>query len=148
MMILTTAPFKKSTAIAAPISVKLYFKTSAKDTDFYASVLDIAPDGAIHVVGNSGKIRGSYLQGMDKIVPLTPGKIYEATVTPWDFAHEFAPGHKLGLFIQSTGFPVYARNLGAAEPIADATKMMVQHNTFLMGKGHPSSLSYYVLWQK
>ncbi len=147
-LFLTTAAFKKGTAIAAPISVKLYFKTSARDTDLYASILDVGTDGSMHLVGNTGKLRGSYLQGMNKIAPLTPGKVYEATVTPWDFAHEFPAGHRLALLIQSTGFPVYARNLGTGEPIANATKMMVQHNTFLMGKGHPSSLSYYVLWQK
>ena len=147
-LILKSAPFKKKTAIAAPISVKLYFKTSARDTDLYATIIDVAPDGAMHTLGMSGKLRASYLQGMDRVVPLTPGKAYVATVTPWNFAYEFGVGHQLGLLIQSSGFPVFSRNLGTAEPISTSTKTMVQNNTFLMGKGHPSCLSFYVLWEK
>jgi len=147
-LLLKSAPFKRATAVISPLSVKLYFATSAQNTDFYAMCLDIGPDGAAHVLGSSGKLRASYLQGMDKIRPLTPYKVYEATLTPWDFAHEFAPGHQLGLAILSSGFPIYSRNLGTVEPIATATRMVVQRNTILMGKHHPSSLSFYVLWEK
>jgi putative CocE/NonD family hydrolase len=145
-LMMTSAPFKRATAIAGPVKVRLYFSTSAQDTDLYAALADKSPDGAMHAICNTGKLRGSYLQGMDKIVPLKAGKVYEATVSPWDFAHEFKKGHQLVLLVTSSGFPIFSRNLGIVGPIATSTKMMKQRNTFLMGKGHPSSISYYVLW--
>lgn len=146
--VFSTEPFKKDTAIAAPFKLKLRFKTSAKDTDFFISVLDVAPNGVTRVLGQHGKMRGSYLQGMDKMRALVPGKEYTAEVIPWDFAHEFKKGHRLAISINSTLFPAFARNLGTAEPIKNATKMVAQKNTILMGGPNGSSFSYYILWEK
>jgi putative CocE/NonD family hydrolase len=140
-------PFKKATAIASPFNVTLHFKTSAVDTDWFVDIVDIAPDGKIRIVGQGGKIRGSYLQGMDKVEALVPDKEYTANIVPWDFAHEFGVGHRIGLLIQSSGFPVYARNLGTMDPINTATRMVPQKNTILMGKDSPSSFQYHVLWE-
>jgi len=141
-------PFEKATAISGPFNVRLEFKTSAQDTDFFADLVDIAPDGEMRIIGLGGKVRASYLQGVDKVRPLTPGKAYIANLIPWDFAHELAAGHRLGLLLRSSAFPMYARNLGTAEPIATATRMVAQNNTILMGKGHPSAITFHVLWEK
>ncbi|HVT14527.1 MAG TPA: CocE/NonD family hydrolase [Fimbriimonadaceae bacterium] len=143
-----TAPLKKSLAITGPLDVKLRFKTSAKDTDFFVLVVDISPNGDMQFVGLPGKVRGSYLGGMDKVRPLTPGKTYLADIIPWDFAHEFKKGHRIGILVRSSMFPTYSRNLGTADPIKTATRMVVQRNTILMGKGAASSFTFRVLWEK
>lgn len=147
-LFLKTPALKKTLAISGPFDVKLYFKTSAKDTDFFAFLVDVAPNGEIRIVGQPGKIRGSYLGGMDKVRPLVPGKVYVANVVPWDFAHEFKKGHRIGLVVMSSMFPAYARNLGTAEPIKTATRMVAQRNTILLGKGNASSVRFHVLWEK
>ncbi|HTQ09461.1 MAG TPA: CocE/NonD family hydrolase [Fimbriimonadaceae bacterium] len=147
-LILETPVLEKNTAISSPFNVKLYFKTSAKDTDFFVDVVDVDPKGVMRIVGQPGKIKASYIEGMDAERPLTPGQEYTAEITPWDFAHEFKKGHRIGLIVTSSMFPGYARNLGTGEPIKDATKMIVQRNTILMGKDHPSSFSFEVLWEK
>lgn len=148
MQIFKTEPFTKDTAISAPFNLSLHFKSSAVDTDFFVMVLDIAPNGEARYLGQPGKVRASYLGGMDKRTPLVPGKEYVADIVPWDFAHEFKKGHRLAIAINSTMFPSYARNLGTAEPIKDATKMVAQKNTILMGGASPSSFSYHILWEK
>jgi uncharacterized protein len=119
----------KDTAIIAPIEVKLNFTSSAVDTDFFAYVVDVAPTGETRIIGQPGKIRGSYLGGMDAIRLLAPSQKYTATITPWDFAHEFKKGHRLGVFVISSMFPLYARNLGTGEPAMTGTKMVSQKNT-------------------
>jgi uncharacterized protein len=138
----------KDTGIAAPIEIKLRFTSSAVDTDFFAYVVDVAPNGETRMVGQAGKIRASYLSGMDAIRLLTPGAEYTATITPWDFAHEFKKGHQVGLLILSSMFPLYARNLGSGEPAMTGTKMVAQKNTILMGGENGSSITFRVLWQK
>jgi putative CocE/NonD family hydrolase len=148
MQIFKSEAFAKDTAIMAPFHVRLRFKTSAKDTDFFVTVFDVAPNGDLRMLGQPGKIRGSYLGGMDKIRPLTPGKEYVADIVPWDFAHEFKKGHRIGISVSSTMFPSFARNLGTAEPIKNATRMVAQKNTILMGGLNPSSFSFHVLWEK
>jgi len=147
-IVLQSPVLEKDTAIASPFNVKLFFMTSALDTDFFVDVVDVDPKGVMRILGQAGKIKASYLSGMDAVHPLTPGKEYEANVTPWDFAHEFKKGHRIGLIVTSSMFPQYARNLGTAEPIKDATRIIVQKNTILMGKDHPSSFSFEVLWEK
>ncbi len=146
--LLESAPLMKDTAIAAPFNVKLCFTTSALDTDFFVDIADVAPNGQARLLGQPGKVRASYLGGLDAVRPLTPGKEYTVNITPWDFAHEFKKGHRIGLVVTSSMFPSYARNLGTAEPIKNATRMVTQKNTILMGRDHPSSLTFQVLWEK
>ncbi|HWD37877.1 MAG TPA: CocE/NonD family hydrolase [Fimbriimonas sp.] len=147
-LVYRSAPLTHSTAIAGPATVDLYFKTSARDTDLFASIIDIDEKGRMFAVDQEGKIRGSYLSGVDKIRPLTPGKVYKAHILPWDFAHEFKKGHRIGLVITSTLFPVYARNLGTAGPILTGTRMIAQHNALLFGAKTPSNVTFQVLYEK
>lgn len=136
-------PVTRDMVVAGPIRVTLSFKTSARDTDFFVFPVDIAPNGDRRVFGLPGKIRASYLAGFGSRKALTPWRVYHATILPWDCAHELKAGHRLGLTLSSSYFPDYARNLGTAEPIKNATRMVVQHNTILHNAVHPSSISFY-----
>ncbi|CAN5453056.1 hypothetical protein BH11ARM1_BH11ARM1_10300 [soil metagenome] len=140
-----TEAMKQATTITGPFDVELQFSTSAKDTDFIVGFADEDEKGVMHVIGQGGKIRASYLSGFDKVRPLTPGKIYTAHLKPWDFAHQFAKGHKVVVQISSNAFPQFARNLGTAEPIATATKMVAQKNSLFHDKIHPSKITFRVV---
>lgn len=132
------------TIIGGPLEVEIHFTTSAKDTDFFASVVDVKPNGEIRAIGMSGRIRASYLASMNKRTPLIPGRSYTARVQLWDLCHQFAKGHRIGLMISSSQFPMYARNLGTAEANATATKMVAQKNTIYMDPKRPSQLTFMV----
>jgi len=147
-LLLKSQPMAKNTAIATPLKVNLNFTSSAVDTDFYVTVMDVDPDGTMRMVCMPGKIRASYIGGMDRQRALEPGRTYEVSIGSWDFAHEFAKGHRLALLITSSGFPAFARNLGTLDPIKTATRCVVQKNSILMGGEHPSSVTYEVLWEK
>jgi putative CocE/NonD family hydrolase len=146
VLIYKTAPLPKATAIAGPIQVSLRFQTSARDTDFYALLLDIDEKGEMRQFGKMGKIRAAFLGGLDKPRPITPNKTFKADILLWDTAHELKKGHRLGLLITSEMFPVYARNLGTGEPIKNATRMMIQKNTIFHDAKNPSVLTFRVLW--
>ena len=148
VVFLKSEPLKKSTAITGPFQISLHFTCSAVNTDFFGEILDVAPDGSAQALGQGGKIRCSYLDGTGKVKALVPGKEYVAKLVPWQFAHEFAPGHRIGIAIRSSSFPMFARNLGTIDPIKTATRMVAQHNTILMGKAHESQLSFHVIWEK
>lgn len=143
-----SAPMKKATAIFTPMEVTLRFKSSAVDTDFFVQPVDIDAKGTSRVIGSAGKIRASYLNGMNGGLKLHPGAAYAAKITTWDFAHEFAKGHRLGIIVHSSGFPMYARNLGTSDPIATATRMVPQRNTIFMGGPNGSRVTFYVLWER
>jgi len=139
---------RKTTAISGPYEVQLHFRTSARDTDFYAALIDIDEKGHSRAFGTTGKIRASYIGGLDRPRPLTPNRDYVAKIKPWDSAHELKAGHRLGVLIICTGFPMFARNLGTGEPIKNATRMIVQKNQVLHDPKHPSKLTFQVLWEK
>lgn len=147
LLFFKTAPLEKPIAIGGPIQLELSFESSARDTDFYASLVDIDEAGVMRQIGMTGKLRAAFLGGMDKPQPITPGEEYKATIDLWDTAHEFKKGHRIALFITSGRFPVMARNLGTGEPIKDATRMVVQVNTIYHDKARPSALKFRVLWE-
>lgn len=140
-----SAPMTQPLDLSGPITLDLYFSSTAKDCDFFAYLLDIDPTGQPRMIHQGGKIRASYHGGMDKRVPLTPGKIYKTTVKLWDIAHEFKVGHRVGVFIGCNLFPQFDRNLGLAEPPLTATKMVSSTQTIYHDAKHPSALHFMVM---
>ena len=145
VLIYRTAPMTTPLEIGGPIEVDLHFATSARDTDFFATLVDIDEKGTMHSIGLSGKIRARYLSGWEKPSLLTPGKPYKATIELWDTAHQVKKGHRLALLITSDSFPGYARNLNTGEPVANATKMIAAEQTIYHDATRPSALRFRVL---
>ena len=145
LLVYKSEPMAESLEIGGPIEVDLYFSTSAKDTDFFAFLVDVDEKDVIRVIGLPGKIRARYISGWDKPSLLQPGKTYKATLELWDTAHRFKKGHRVGLVISSSYFPSYARNLNTGEPIKDATRMVVAHQTIYHDAKRPSALRFRLL---
>ena len=145
VVLFKSEPLKSPLSISGPAYCDLYFSTTGKDTDFFASILDMDEQGGLKVVSQAGKIRCSYITGMDHPKALKPGKIYKASFRIWDFAHQLKLGHRLALMLRSGMFPVYARNLGTFEPIATGTKMIVQKQLIFHDQSHPSSIRFQVV---
>jgi putative CocE/NonD family hydrolase len=145
VLVYRTDPLRATLDVCAPIELDLYFSTSAKDTDFFVSLLEEDGKGVMRAVGRSGKIRAQYLAGWNSPKLLTPGKTYRARIPLWDTAHRFQKGHRLAVLIRSSLFPSYARNLNTGEPIATATRMVAAHQTVFHDAERPSALRFRVL---
>jgi uncharacterized protein len=147
VLVYKTPPMNDPIEISGPIDLDLYFSTSAKDTDFFASLVDVDERGEMRLIGLPGKIRARYLRGWEKPALLQPGKVYKATIALWDTAHQVKKGHRLGVFINSQVFPGYARNLNTGEPIRNATRMVAAHQTIYHDAQRPSALRFRILPQ-
>jgi uncharacterized protein len=147
VLVYKTAPMNDPIEIGGPIDLDLYFSTSAKDTDFFASLVDIDEKGEMRVIGVPGKIRARYLSGWEKPTLLQPGKMYKAAIELWDTAHQVKKGHRPGVIINSQQFPGYARNLNTGEPIMNATRMVAAHQTIYHDANRPSALRFRLLPQ-
>ena len=145
VLVYRTSPMSEPLEIGGPIQLDLHFSTSAKDTDFFAGVVDIDEQGTMRAIGLPGKIRARYLSGWEKPSLLQPGKLYQATIDVWDSAHQIKKGHRLGVLISSQNFPNYARNLNTGEPISNATRMVVAQQTIYHDAKRPSALRFRVL---
>jgi uncharacterized protein len=142
VLVYKTPPMSEPIEIGGPIELDLYFSTSAKDTDFFARVVDVDEKGVMRLIGLPGKIRARYLSGWEKPLLLQPGKVYKATIALWDTAHQVEKGHRLGVIISSQMFPSYARNLNTGEPIKDARRMVAAHQTIYHDAKRPSALRF------
>jgi uncharacterized protein len=147
VLVYKTPPMKDPIEIGGPIDLDLYFSTSAKDTDFFASLVDIDEKGEMRMIGLPGKIRARYVCGWEKPALLQPGKVYQTTIALWDTAHRVKEGHRLGVLINSQMFPNYARNLNTGEPIRNATRMVAAHQTIYHDAKRPSALRFRLLPQ-
>ncbi|HZH98523.1 MAG TPA: CocE/NonD family hydrolase, partial [Fimbriimonadaceae bacterium] len=96
-LLFQSEPLEKDIDLAGPISVDLHFSTTAKDTDFFAILVEIDSKGEARMLGGTGKIRAKYLAGWNTPKLLTPGKPYKATLDLWDTANRFDKGHRIGL---------------------------------------------------
>lgn len=100
--------------------VILHAASSAPDTDFFARLIDVAPDGASRDVA-SGMVRARHRDGLDRSRLLTPGEVVEYRIKLRPTSNEFQAGHRIRLDITSSDFPNYDRNHNtAADPNADA----------------------------
>ena len=140
LLVYKTEPLKEALDIAGPIELELYFSTNVKDTDFFASLVDVDEKGEMRLIGLPGKIRARYLSGWDTPTLLQPGKTYKAVIALWDMAHRLEKGRRLGIIIKSEMFPYYARNLNTGEPNAEATRMVTATQTIYHDAKRPSAL--------
>jgi uncharacterized protein len=145
VLIYRTAPMNEPLEIGGPIELDLRFTTTARDTDFFASLADIDEKGTMRAIGIGGKIRARYLSGWETPSLLTPGKVYKATIELWDTAHQVKKGHRLAVLITSNAFPGYARNLNTGEPVINATRMVRAEQTIYHDAMRPSALRFRVL---
>ncbi len=145
VIVLRTEPFDRDRLITGPVTVEFDFKSSARDTDFYAIGLDQDPVKGHFAVFRTGKLKASYMQGLDKQRFLTPGKTYRAKLLLWDGANLFKKGHRFSLMIMQSTFPGTARNLGTTEPILTGTKMVVQRNVIMSTKKSPAVIRFQVV---
>lgn len=110
VLVYKTGPLAKDTEVVGPVKLRLFVSSSSKDTDFWAQLTDIYPDGrSIHITENI--IRCKYREGLDKPKLMEPGKVEPCDINLWITGNVFLKGHRIGLDISSSSFPKYARNL-------------------------------------
>jgi len=140
VLVYSTPVLDRDVEVIGPVSLDLFAKTSAADTDFTAKLVDVAPDGtAINLT--EGILRARYREstkGTPKLV--TPGEVYEYKIDMWSTSNVFLKGHKIRLEVSSSNFPRFDRNLGTGKDAASDTEMVKATNTVLHDAAHPSAL--------
>jgi len=132
ILVYTSAPLQNGLTIAGTVKLVLQVSSDAKDTDFNAKLLDVDPDGHPWNIMN-GVLRARYREGMAKKVLMEPGKTYEVTVSLKATAYHFRPGHRLRLYLTSSDFPLYDRNLNTGGNNFDETAFVKATNTVHYG---------------
>jgi putative CocE/NonD family hydrolase len=125
--------------VTGPVSLDLFAKSSAVDTDFTAKLVDVGPDGFAQNL-TEGILRGRYRDSTSQSKRLVPGKIYEFKIDLWSTSDVFLKGHRIRLEVSSSNFPRFDRNLNTGKSASDSQATLKATNTIVHDASHPSAL--------
>lgn len=139
VLVYQTPPMEEATEVTGPVTLKLYASTSAKDTDFFARLSDVAPNGYIQGLGH-GIIRAKFRESLEKPALLQPGKVYEYTIEMWPTSNVFRKGHRIRLDIASAAFPSFFPNLNTGKNNQTTTDVQIAEQVIYHDARYPSHL--------
>lgn len=139
VLVYSTPAFERDTEITGPISLELFAKSTAVDTDFTAKLVDVAPDGFAQNL-TEGIMRARYRDSQEKPVFMNPGQVYKFTIDLWSTSNVFLKGHVLRLEVSSSNFPRFDRNLNTGEATGAGENYVAATNTIYHDAQHPSAL--------
>jgi uncharacterized protein len=132
-----------SRRIAGKMQVSLVVKSSAKDTAFYAKLVDVDERGhAVHVTDGAATLRLPTARD-EQLVPYAPDteRTVELDLFPTEWV--FQPGHRLGLWVSSSNYPALSAHLNTEAPWFTVTAPSLAKQTVSLGG--PSTLTLRVV---
>jgi putative CocE/NonD family hydrolase len=140
VLVYSSVPLVEDLEITGPVTLDLFAKSSAADTDFTAKLVDVAPDGAA-INLTEGILRAKYSESTtSEAKPIVPGQIYEYKIDMWSTSNVFLKGHRIRLEVSSSNFPRFDRNLNTGKDAANDSTFVKATNTILHDSAHPSAL--------
>lgn len=121
----------------------LFVSSDCVDTDFFADLSDVHPDGramglaATNEPGASLRLRYRNGRIAEDVIA---GQVYEIEIEGTWLHHVFRQGHRIRIAISSGDFPFYARNLGSADDAGFAREPHRQTNSVHHSLEMPSRL--------
>src|ERR1017187_8849515 len=139
VLVFSTPPLAKDVEATGWVKATLYASSSAVDTDFTALLADVEPSGYARFL-TDGIVRARYRNSTERAEPIEPGKIYEYSINLWATINLFKAGHRIRLYVSSSNFPRFNRNLNTGEPIAGPTRSVKASQRIYHDAQHPSAL--------
>jgi predicted acyl esterase len=139
ILVFTSHTLKADLQVTGVVRALLYVSTSARDTDFTAKLIDVAPDGTALGL-TDGILRLRYRGGVERPELAKPGEIYQINIDAGPTSNVFRQGHRIRLEIASSNFPRFDRNPNTGRPVADETELRIARQTVYHGGRYPSAL--------
>ena len=140
VLVYSTEPLEQDLEVTGPVTLDLFAKSSAVDTDFTAKLVDVWPNGFAQNL-TEGILRARFRQsttGAPK--PIVPGQVYEYKIDLWSTSNVFLKGHRIRLEVSSSNLPRFDRNLNTGKPAGTDSVFVKATNTILHDAAHPSAL--------
>jgi hypothetical protein len=139
VLVYSTGPLAKDLEVTGFITAEVWAASSAVDTDFTAMLVDVDPSGYARYLAD-GILRARYRASRERAEPLQPGRVEKYAIDLGATANVFKAGHQLRLYVSSSNFPRFDRNLNTGEPVATGTRMMKAQQAVYHDAEHPSAL--------
>jgi hypothetical protein len=130
VLVYTTPPLEEDLEVTGPVRLVLHASSSARDTDFVATLVDVDPEGkAVNL--KTGILRARFRNSTERPELLTPGQVYELPIEIGATSNLFEKGHRIRLQVTSSCFPEFSRNLNTGAPIGLTTEKVEAEQTIL-----------------
>jgi len=139
VLVFSTPPLVQEVETTGWVKATIYASSSAVDTDFTALLADVEPSGYARFL-TDGVVRARYRNSTQQAEPVEPGKIYAYSIDLWATSNLFKAGHRIRLYVSSSNFPRFNRNLNTGEPIAGSARMIKAQQRIYHDQQHPSAL--------
>jgi putative CocE/NonD family hydrolase len=139
VLVFSTPPLAAPMEVTGWVRAKIFASTSAVDTDFTALLVDVEPSGYARYLAD-GIVRARYRNSRAKAEPVEPGKVYEYDIDLWVTSNVFKAGHRIRLYVSSSNFPRFNRNLNTGEPALGAVRMVKAKQSIYHDAERPSAL--------
>ena len=146
VLVYAMPPMAEDIEVTGRVSLELYAKSSAVDTDFTAKLVDVWPNGFAQNL-TEGIVRARYRDSRETPELMNPGQIYKFNIDVWSTSNVFKKGHILRLEVSSSNFPRFDRNLNTGRmrylrtsDTPAAAQFVKATNTILHDAEHPSAL--------
>ncbi len=144
VLVYTSEPLDEELEITGPIVVTLYAASSAKDTDFTATLVDVFPNGYCHLI-QEGIIRTRFRESDQEPSLIKPGEIYEYNIDLWATSYVVKKRHRLRVEISSSNFNRFDRNLNTGKPLGLDDEMITASQTIYHNRDYPSHITLPVI---
>ena len=139
VLVFSSPVLERDVEVTGYITVELFAASSAVDTDFTALIADVDASGYARFL-TDGIVRARYRNSTEKVELIEPGKPYKYTIDLWATSNVFKAGHRIRVYISSSNFPRFNRNLNTGEPTMKGTKMVKARQTIYHDAEHPSAI--------
>ena len=137
ILVYVTEPFKEPLTFAGPVSATLYASSSARDTDWFMSLMEVDKEGKIFPLV-AGRLRARFHRSTKKPELLKPGRVYEYKLDLWQTGITIPAGHRLRVEVASASFPLFSRNLNTGGHNETETKYVAAKQTVYHNQQYPS----------
>lgn len=143
VLVYTSHPFSHDVEAAGRATVHLFASSDARDTDWTAKIIDVAPSGYAMNLTDS-ILRARYRNSFENPELMNPGEVYEFVLDAGFTDNVFLAGHRLRLEISSSNFPAYSLNTNTGNQPEKDADFKVAHQTIYHGPGRASYLELHI----
>jgi len=139
VLVFSTPALERDVEVTGYVTVELFATSSAVDTDFTALIADVDASGYARFL-TDGIVRARYRNSTERAELIEPGKVYKYTIDLWATSNVFKAGHRIRVYVSSSNFPRFNRNLNTGEATLHGTKMVKARQTIYHDAEHPSAI--------
>ena len=140
VLVYSTAPLSQDVEVTGQAVLELFAASSAPDTDFVATLVDVYPNGKAIII-TQGVLRTRFRDSFQQPTLIEPERAYGYTIRLWETSNLFRAGHRIRLELSSSDFPRFDRNLNTGnEPGLDSV-IAVARQTIFHDSQHASHLT-------